>query len=86
MVKPGDYLSAIASKHGVAGGWQALYALNRTVIGKNPNLIFPGQRLSLYNTPRKASTGWADGDLVVRPGLSSCPACSRGSALPMRRS
>jgi resuscitation-promoting factor RpfA len=47
VVQPGDYLSAIASEHRVAGGWQALYALNRTVIGKNPNLIFPGQRLSL---------------------------------------
>jgi resuscitation-promoting factor RpfA len=47
VVQPGDNLSKIAARHGIAGGWQALYALNRQVIGKNANLIFPGERLAL---------------------------------------
>ena len=47
VVRPGDYLSAIAARHRTPGGWQTLYALNRTVIGKNPNLVFAGQHLRL---------------------------------------
>jgi nucleoid-associated protein YgaU len=46
-VKSGDTLSEIAGKHAVKGGWRALYKLNRSEIGSNPNLIFPGQRLAL---------------------------------------
>ncbi len=45
-VRPGDTLGAIASAHGTAGGWQALYAKNRDRIS-NPNLIFVGQTLRL---------------------------------------
>ncbi|GAB3645901.1 transglycosylase family protein [Streptomyces sparsus] len=44
-VKAGDTLGSIAAAHGV--GWQQLYAKNRGVVGGNPNLIFPGQQLSL---------------------------------------
>jgi nucleoid-associated protein YgaU len=47
VVRSGDYLSKIAARHRLAGGWQALYALNRQVIGKNPNLILPGEHLRL---------------------------------------
>jgi LysM repeat protein len=46
-VKPGDSLSKIAAIHGITGGWQSIYSKNKTVIGKNPNLIHPGQRLVL---------------------------------------
>ena len=48
VVKPGDYLSKIAAQHGVSGGWQAIYSLNRAQIGGNPNMIFPGQHLRLH--------------------------------------
>ena len=44
-VRPGDTLSRIAFRKGVDGGWRALYAANRGVVGGNPNLIFPGQVL-----------------------------------------
>ncbi|GAA0909738.1 transglycosylase family protein [Streptomyces thermoalcalitolerans] len=44
---PGDTLSGIAEKRHVPGGWQQLYAANRTTIGDDPDLILPGQRLSL---------------------------------------
>ncbi|MBP0450934.1 peptidoglycan DD-metalloendopeptidase family protein [Kitasatospora sp. RG8] len=43
----GDTLSKIANAKHVEGGWQALYDHNRTVVGTNPNLIFPGQKLAL---------------------------------------
>ncbi|MEV7419624.1 transglycosylase family protein [Streptomyces sp. NPDC089919] len=46
-VAPGDSLSAIATGHHVRGGWQALYETNRQVVGADPDLIYPGQRLSL---------------------------------------
>ncbi|NJQ14393.1 transglycosylase family protein [Streptomyces bohaiensis] len=46
-VEAGDNLSRIADTHRVPGGWQSLYELNRAVIGKDPDLIHPGQRLSL---------------------------------------
>jgi LysM repeat protein len=46
-VQSGDTLSIIAERQSVKGGWQALYQLNQQVIGGNPNLIMPGQQLSL---------------------------------------
>ena len=46
-VKSGDTLAKIAAAQHVKGGWRALFQLNRTALKGNPNLIFPGQRLSL---------------------------------------
>jgi nucleoid-associated protein YgaU len=46
-VRAGDSLSAIAFAHHVEGGWKALYNKNLTVVGGNPNLIYPGQHLAL---------------------------------------
>jgi len=46
-VVSGDTLFKIADAHGIAGGWQQVYEDNRQVIGDNPDLIFPGQELSL---------------------------------------
>ncbi|MFF3073932.1 peptidoglycan DD-metalloendopeptidase family protein [Kitasatospora sp. NPDC057936] len=46
-VVSGDTLSKIADAKHVEGGWQALYAHNRSVVGANPNLIFPGQSLAI---------------------------------------
>ncbi|MER5864636.1 LysM peptidoglycan-binding domain-containing M23 family metallopeptidase [Kitasatospora sp. NPDC002040] len=43
----GDTLSKIATAQQVDGGWEKLYQDNRSVVGGNPNLIFPGQQLSL---------------------------------------
>ncbi|MFJ8579578.1 transglycosylase family protein [Micromonospora sp. NPDC093277] len=47
VVKPGDTLSEIAEAHHLSGGWPALYERNERVVGDNPGLIFPGQRLDL---------------------------------------
>jgi nucleoid-associated protein YgaU len=46
VVKSGDTLGKIASVHHVSGGWKALYNANRGVV-ENPDLIFPGEKLSL---------------------------------------
>ncbi|MFF1648301.1 transglycosylase family protein [Streptomyces sp. NPDC058240] len=55
-VARGDSLSAIAATERLRGGWQHLYAQNREVVGDDPDLILPGQRLSLdtARTPRTA--------------------------------
>lgn len=46
-VRPGDWLSSIARDHGVKGGWPALYAANRSVVGSDADLIYPGEVLVL---------------------------------------
>ena len=46
-VARGDSLSGIASAERVQGGWQQLYTANRAVVGADPDLILPGQRLTL---------------------------------------
>ncbi|MEU3712382.1 transglycosylase family protein [Streptomyces catenulae] len=44
-VKSGDTLAKIAKAHGK--NWKSVYADNKSVIGSNPNLIFPGQKLNV---------------------------------------
>ncbi|MEU9004978.1 LysM peptidoglycan-binding domain-containing protein [Streptomyces sp. NPDC048551] len=51
----GDTLSKIAAEHSVSGGWQALYAANRTAIGADPSVIRPGLRLSLGAAAKAAA-------------------------------
>jgi nucleoid-associated protein YgaU len=45
-VVSGDTLYKIAQANGVAGGWEAVYAVNADII-PNPDLIYPGQVLRL---------------------------------------
>jgi nucleoid-associated protein YgaU len=52
-VKPGDTLSGIARRFNIAN-WRDLYNLNRSVVGPNPNRIFPGQVLTI---PKRAMGG-----------------------------
>jgi nucleoid-associated protein YgaU len=55
VVRPGDSLWAITDRHSLPDataaqltrGWHGLYARNRAVIGDDPSLIHPGQRLTL---------------------------------------
>jgi len=46
-VRPGDTLSGIAARFAVRGGWAALYAANRPLIGSDPDVIRPGTVLVL---------------------------------------
>ncbi|MFJ8350820.1 transglycosylase family protein [Streptomyces sp. NPDC094153] len=45
-VVSGDTLSSIAARHGVQGGWQKLFELNKDIVD-NADLIYPGQQLHL---------------------------------------
>jgi LysM repeat protein len=47
VVQQGDTLSGIAAQLSVRGGWPALYAANRPLIGPDPNVIEPGTVLVL---------------------------------------
>ena len=44
-VKSGDSLSAIGQRHGVA--WRDIHEANKDVIGDDPDLIKPGQKLRI---------------------------------------
>ncbi|MEU1616076.1 transglycosylase family protein [Streptomyces sp. NPDC005722] len=50
----GDTLSGIADEQDVSGGWQRLYDVNRRVVGADPDLILPGQQLSVPRGPKAA--------------------------------
>lgn len=53
-VVSGDSLSKIAKKHlGDANRWRELYEANKGVIGDNPDLIKPGQKLKIPGAPAK---------------------------------
>jgi hypothetical protein len=60
VVRPGDTLWDIAARHlggrptadGIARAWPAWWAANRAVVGNNPDLIRPGQRLATPEVPR----------------------------------
>lgn len=58
-VKAGDSLSKIAAALKYEGGWQALYALNKDVIGADPNKISVGMVLKLKAAP--AADPYKDG-------------------------
>ena len=62
-VQAGETLSGIAEHLGVPGGWQPLYAQNRAVVGADPNLIRPGQRLRW--TPTAAAAKPASAKLTT---------------------
>ena len=47
VVQPGDTLSGIAARFAVRGGWPALYAANRPLLGPDPDVIRPGTVLVL---------------------------------------
>ncbi|MEU6916936.1 transglycosylase family protein [Streptomyces olindensis] len=46
-VRVGDSLWSIADSLDLSGGWHALYAGNKDAVGTDPNLIRPGQRLTV---------------------------------------
>ena len=75
MVVPGDTLSAIAAALAVRGGWPALYAANRRVIGADPGVIRPGTVLAV---PGPAAT-------AAGRGGARAAACPRGRGRRRRR-
>ena len=61
-VVAGDWLSSIAAKENISGGWQALYALNESTLTQGPNLIYPGEQLILSGSASDASSSTASSD------------------------
>ncbi|MEU6182638.1 transglycosylase family protein [Streptomyces coeruleorubidus] len=47
VVRPGDSLWSIADSLDLTGGWRALYVGNEAAVGVDPNLIRPGQKLTV---------------------------------------
>jgi LysM repeat protein len=64
VVQPGDSLSSIAAAHAARGGWQALYAANRRVIGPDPDVIHPGTVLVLPGQATPVSYTVRTGDTL----------------------
>jgi LysM repeat protein len=89
-VRPGDTLSGIAAALGVRGGWQALYAANRPVIGPDPDLIRPGTTLAVPGRAQPLTYTVAAGDtlsgiaaaLGVRGGWQALYAANRPAVGP----
>ncbi len=47
-VQPGDTLWGIAQRaYGDPEDWDTIYSANKGVVGNNPNLIYPGQKLNI---------------------------------------
>jgi murein DD-endopeptidase MepM/ murein hydrolase activator NlpD len=60
-VAAGDTLSSIAQSQGVEGGWRSLYDANRDIVGADPDLIEPGQELTLTpssSAPAETASGF----------------------------
>jgi len=84
-VRPGDTLSGIAARFAVRGGWPALYAANRPLIGPDPNVIHAGTVLVLPGRAPPARYTVAAGDtlagiaaaLAVRGGWPALYAANR---------
>ena len=84
-VRPGDTLSGIAARFAVRGGWPALYAANRPLIGSDPDVIRPGTILVLPGRMAPARYMVVAGDtlagiaarLAVRGGWPALYAANR---------
>ncbi|KPI22774.1 Transglycosylase-like domain protein [Actinobacteria bacterium OK074] len=50
VVKPGETLSSIARLYGVVGGWKALYAANKDMVGSHPDRLNVGTELVIPDT------------------------------------
>jgi LysM repeat protein len=85
VVQPGDTLSGIAARFAVRGGWPALYAANRPLIGPDPDVIHPGTVLVLPGQRAPARYRVVSGDtlagiaaaLAVRGGWPALYAANR---------
>jgi LysM repeat protein len=85
VVQPGDTLSGIAARFAVRGGWPALYAASRPLIGPDPDVIYPGTVLVLPGQMAPARYRVVSGDtlagiaaaLAVRGGWPALYAANR---------
>ncbi|GLX37026.1 hypothetical protein Sros01_30990 [Streptomyces roseochromogenus] len=85
VVAPGDSLSTIAVEQHVEGGWQALYETNRSTVGGNPDMIFPGQRLTLRVTTAPAAPPAQNPEKPPRTAEPVKPVEPAGQAKPVEK-
>jgi LysM repeat protein len=83
-VAPGDTLAGIAAMFAVRGGWPALYAANREVIGPDPDMIWPGTVLTVIRPLAAPSPPAAGPGRRLYPAPPSAPAGSRPRPRPAR--
>ncbi|GAA1360346.1 LysM peptidoglycan-binding domain-containing C40 family peptidase [Streptomyces beijiangensis] len=76
-VVAGDWLSSIAKKKNVTGGWEKLYDLNKSTLADGPNHIYPGQVLTLSGT---ATTGDSSSSTGSSTASSSSTSSDSGSS------
>ncbi|WP_299951103.1 LysM domain-containing protein [uncultured Modestobacter sp.] len=77
VVRAGDTLGRIAAAHGTT--WQQLHALNRTVIGGDPNVLRVGQRLTLSGGGGPAAAPRLAEQPASRSAERAAPAASPGA-------
>ena len=90
VVQPGDTLSGIAARFAVRGGWPALYAANRPLIGPDPDviragtvLVLPGPRApSRYRVMPGDTLAAIAAALAVRGGWPALYAANRRAIGP----
>src|SRR5881275_2365574 len=70
-VVSGDTLAGIAARLAVRGGWPALYAANRPVIGSDPNMIRPGIVLAIPRPAAPRAPASSPGRRVPPPPASA---------------
>jgi len=75
-VVAGDTLAGIAARLAVRGGWPALYAANRPLIGSDPNLIRPGTVLTVVRLAAPSSPAPGPGRRLHPVPPPSAPAVS----------
>jgi len=88
-VAAGDTLAGIAAALDVPGGWPALYAANRRVIGPDPDIIHPGTVLTIAPSSTRASAPTSRSSNPVRhprPTPTQAPAGQPHRSLPTRTS
>ncbi|MET9532931.1 transglycosylase family protein [Streptomyces sp. NPDC006649] len=86
-VVSGDSLSGIAEAENVSGGWHRLYEGNRAVVGADPDLIQPGQRLSIggqqrQKAPAEYRAGSGKSAAKTRPAKQHAPRTDAAPAGP----
>ncbi|MFG2029262.1 peptidoglycan DD-metalloendopeptidase family protein [Streptomyces sp. NPDC048825] len=85
-VKAGDSLSKIAGEQNFRGGWKKLYQDNRQVVGSDPGLIHPGQKLTIGKkaaAPSGANEAKAP-KAAKAPKVAEAPQASAKKATPAK--
>jgi LysM repeat protein len=84
-VAAGDTLSRIAAEFAVRGGWPALYAANRSLIGPDPNTIQPGTVLTFPSPTAPSAPTPRPAHGRPRPAPPSPPVGHRHHPRPVAR-